>query len=196
MRLPFSKQAHPWEPIGLELRQLLQLSIGEKLDPWELAPHVGLRVVDGRVALAVASDADRRHLTGDGRHSWSGGVHPQALPDGTHICILNPMHSQRRNKITLMEEIVHKHRGHQPTALLFREDGFAVRDYNAAQEKEAYGIGAAALLPWETFFRSVNASHTFEELAEEFEVTRDLAEYRVKITGAYTLYRARQRTRA
>jgi hypothetical protein len=68
-----------------------------------------------------------------------------------------------------------------------------VREYHVAQEKEAYGIGAAAPIPWANLFPFLNASRTVSELAEHFDVTTDLIEYRTKITGGYRIYRARQR---
>jgi hypothetical protein len=74
-------------------------------------------------------------------------------------------------------------------------DGIEVRDYDKSQEEEAYGIGAAALLPWQSFFKSLNAGRTVDELAETHEVTPDLISYRIKITGAYRLYQARQRAK-
>ena len=144
---PFSKQGRAWEPIGLELRSLLRLGIRERVDPWQLAPKVGLRVVDGREAIATVCPEDQEHLLGPGCGSWSGGVYPVALPDGTYLCIVNPNHSHRRNKITLMEEIVHTHRRHRPSGLSFQDDGVTVRHYDPDQEREAYGVGAAAYCP-------------------------------------------------
>jgi hypothetical protein len=64
------------------------------------------------------------------------------------------------------------------------------------QEAEAYGVGAAALLPWHLFFLAVNAGRTVEELAEENGVTPSPIDYRIKITGAYRVYKARQRKKA
>ncbi len=193
MFLPFSDQAKQWEPPALALRRLLGVGITQLLDPWQLAPKVGLRVIDGRVALQNVSEEDQAHLQGDANHHWSGGVYPVALPDGTRICILNPNHSYRRRKITLMEEIVHTHLSHVPSKVLVHGNGLHFRDYDAEQEKEAYGIGAAALLPWSTFFCALNAGQNAKDLAEEYDVTTHLIEYRIKITGAYRLYRSRRR---
>jgi hypothetical protein len=91
-----------------------------------------------------------------------------------------------------MEEIVHIHRGHRPTQVICDGNGVSVRDYNKATEEEAYGIGAAALLPWSEFFRALNAGKPAAQISEEFDVTIQLVEYRIKRTGAYNLYRKRQ----
>ena len=196
MFLPFSTRAKVWEPIALAIRQLAQIGPGDLLNPWHLAPEVGLRVIDGHTALDSLTSDDRTSLLGAGGHKWSGGVFPQPLPDGTFLCILNPTHSVHRNKITLMEEIVHRYLQHKPSQLTMVAEGCRVRDYNKACEEEAYGVGAAALLPWHTFFPAVNGGQTIEELAEASEVTPQLIAYRIKITGAFRLYRARQQQHA
>jgi IrrE N-terminal-like domain len=195
--LPFSNQAKAWEPKGLALRGLLGLKLSDCLDPWKLAPKVRLTVVDPLSVLRGGLDPnDRTHLLGIGSRCWSGGVFPTPLPDGTHLCILNPTHTYQRNKITLMEEIAHTHLQHRPSRVLLAADGFAIRDFDAAQEAEAYGVGAAALLPWQAIFAAVNAGQTIDELAEANDVTVQLIDYRIKITGAYRLYQARRRQRA
>jgi hypothetical protein len=63
-------------------------------------------------------------------------------------------------------------------------------------EEEAYGVGAAVLLPWSLFFPLLNGGFTTDELAGEFDVTPELVGYRTKICGASSLYAARQRKRA
>ncbi|MGB9454479.1 MAG: ImmA/IrrE family metallo-endopeptidase [Bryobacteraceae bacterium] len=190
---PFSKRAQPWERHGTALRQLAGVSPGALLDPWQLAPKVGLRVMDGDTALALLPEEDRLHLCGPASRSWSGGVLPLPLPDGSRLCILNPRHQKRRNKITLMEEITHSFLHHKPTKITLRGGTVEVRDYDATREAEAYGAGAAALIPWTLLFRLLNQGTNIPELAERFEVSEELAEYRIKITGAYRLFQARQR---
>ena len=193
MLLPFSVRARKWEPHAQTLRKRLKLSPFELLDPYELASEVGLRIVDVQhVCKQLGNEVSKQILERD-KNAWSGGVFALPLPDGTRICILNPTHGSRRSKMTLMEEIAHVHLGHVPTVLIRGGDGLRMRDYNKAQEDEAFGVGAAALMPWEAFFRAINGGRTVDELAETYEVSRQLITYRVKITGAYKLYNARQR---
>ena len=193
---PFSTRARPWERHGAALRQLAGIAQGALLDPWQLAPKVGLRVLDGDIALALLPREDRLHLSGPASRSWSGGVLPLPLPDGRRLCILNPHHQKRRNKVTLMEEITHDFLRHKPTKVTLRGGAVEVRDFDAAREAEAYGSGAAALIPWTLLFPLLNQGVNIPDLAETFEVSEDLAEYRIKITGAYRLFQARQRRTA
>lgn len=189
--LPFSERAKAWERIALELRRLAQLRNGEAANPEILAERVGLHLVDAHWAMEDFSTADREHLMVTRSDAWSGGVLPKALPNGKYICILNPNHLRRRNRITLMEEVVHIYRGHTPTGLRELLPGLRVRDYDKNQETEAYGVGAAVLLPWSQFFGEINAGKSMYELSETFDVTEALIEYRIKVTGATNLYRNR-----
>jgi hypothetical protein len=193
--LPFSARARLWEPIAISLWRLAGVSDGDLLAPEDLAPKVGLCLVDAAFALEEFSEADRHHLLVAAGDRWSGGVLPLPLPDGTFICILNPNHARRRNRITLMEEIVHKYRNHVPSGLREVTPGLRTRTYDHAQEAEAYGVGAAALLPWSAFYHTLNAGTPIADIAEAYDVTRPLVEYRIKITGATNLYRSRCRTR-
>jgi hypothetical protein len=192
--LPFSKRAKEWEPHALKLRGMARGSSRQtRFDPAELAPEVGLTVVPVHFQSLTADEL--RHLRALGRSHWSGGVYPEPLPDGSRLCMLNPDDPPRRNRITLMEEICHRYFNHQPTKLVVREDGLLIRDFNDALEKQAFGVGAAVLMPWSLFFPRLNAGMSTVELSDEFDVTTQLVEYRIKITGAMKLYDARQRVR-
>lgn len=175
----------------MALRRLAGAATKELLDPWRLAAVVGLKVVDDEF-FKVLERQQGPELTLAGRNHWSGGVYPRPLPNGMLLCFLNPWHSRRRRKITLMEEILHVHLGHKPTKLILSADGLEVRDFDRSQEAEAYGIGAAALIPWVTLFPELNKGSTIQDLAEAYDVTTQLVLYRIKITGAYRLYISRQ----
>ncbi len=191
--LPWSERSKKWEPIAAKLRGLVPCKRGVPFDPWMLAPRVGLCVID--CDFPGLSPEEKAHMLGGASSDWSGGVFAKPLPDGRRICMINPCHSHRRNKITLMEEISHCHLRHTPT-LLTKKGDTRFRDFNKHMEEEAYGVGAAVLLPWSLLFPLLNAGYTIDELAEEFDVTTNLVVYRIKICGASSLYAARQRKRA
>jgi Zn-dependent peptidase ImmA (M78 family) len=133
-------------------------------------------------------------LDGAGSH-WSAGVHAAPLPDGTYLCILNPTHDLRRRRITLMEEISHVFLRHSPTTVRDVGGGLSSRDFLKSQEEEAYGVGAAAIMPWASFFHDLNAGMSVEEIATKYGVSTALVVYRISITGATNLHRSRQRIR-
>jgi Zn-dependent peptidase ImmA (M78 family) len=193
--VPFSDASKLWEPQAEELRRMVPASPlgGLAFDPWLLAPKVGLRVAECNFAgLTEAEKNYMQDLHGD---HWSGGFVPTALPDGSRLCMLNPDQSYRRQKITLMEEIAHSFIGHSPTVLSMSGES-RYRDFNKKQEHEAYGVGAAVLLPWRLFFPMLNRGDNVASLSEAFDVTRELVQYRIKVCGAFPLYSKRQRTAA
>jgi len=190
--VPFSDTSKLWEPRAEELRRMIPPSSRGSLpfDPWLLATKVGLRVAECNFAgLTEVEKKYMRDLCGD---HWSGGFVPTVLPDGTRLCMLNPDQSHRRQKITLMEEIAHSFLGHDPTILSMSGES-RYRDFNKKQEQEAYGVGAAVLLPWRLFFPMLNGGDNFDCLSEAFDVTRELVQYRIKVCGASSLYSKRQR---
>ncbi|MGA9040731.1 MAG: ImmA/IrrE family metallo-endopeptidase [Terriglobales bacterium] len=133
-------------------------------------------------------------LDGAGGH-WSAGVHTIPLPDGTYLCILNPTHDLRRKRISLMEEIAHVFLRHKPTIVRDIGEGLSSRDCDASQEHEAYGVGAAALMPWASFFHDLNEGMSIEEIATKYGVSTALVAFRISITGATNLHRSRQKNR-
>lgn len=188
--VPFSEKSKGWEPLALQLRRKVPWPARDEVafDPWKLAPLVGLTVLECSFQGLDANE--RSYLSNHASGDWSGGVFAQSLPDGSRVCMLNPTHPRRRNKITLMEEISHCFLGHTPTKLVANGNG-RVRDFEKAQEEEAYGIGAAVLLPWNLFFGQINVGSPVDEIAEEFDVSQELVRYRIKICGATYLYKSR-----
>lgn len=190
---PFSTRARPWELKAQELRTLIRVRPEDILDPYALAPKVGLTLMD--LADVPIRPALRAHLLDGAADHWSGGVYATPLPDGTFLCILNPTHDIRRQRITLMEEISHVFLRHAPTGVRDLSGGLSVRDYDVSQEQEAYGVGASALMPWASFFDDLNGGNSIEVIALKYGVSTALVTYRISITGATNLYKARQRAR-
>lgn len=193
MFLPFSARSQSWEPKAQRLRNLLRLRSDDILDPFELAPKVGLTLME---VFDIPVDDDLRAylLDGAGGH-WSAGVHATPLPDGTYLCILNPTHDARRQRISLMEEISHVFLRHTPTTVRDVGGGLSSRDFLKSQEEEAYGVGAAAIMPWTAFFHDLNDGMSVEKIADKYRISTALVVYRISITGATNLHRSRQKIR-
>jgi hypothetical protein len=189
--VPFSQESKRWEELALTLRARVPAQAGTlAFDPWQLAPKVGLRVID--CLFQGLDNQETQYMKSLNGGHWSGGVLPTPLPDGTRICMLNPDQSPRRRKITLMEEITHSFLDHTPTVLALRSDQ-RYRNFNHPQEKEAYGVGAAVLLPWKSFFPLLNQGTGTEELSDCFDVSEELIKYRIKVCGATRLYLSRHK---
>ncbi len=166
----------------------------EALDPFALAHFAKLLVVDFEQIQGL-SEETREHLLGTGANAWSGGTCSRALPNGWRVVILNPKHGRQRNNATLMEEVCHVFLGHKANRLSIvaqnKQGKTVARDYNEDDEEAAYAVGAAALVPFGALRRFVLAGQTSVEVARRFNVSRELVEYRIKVSRLWSEYRAR-----
>lgn len=190
--LPPSQKGRKFEIQAQGLRQFAGLlRDDEPLDPFELARYANLLVVRLEDIEALSNES-REHLLGIGKDAWSGGAASHKLPDGRKLIILNPTHGKNRHAATLMEEVSHVFLGHKPSRLAIEtldEDGKVnARDYNHSIEEEAYGTGAAALIPYSSLKRMVNEGKTIQQIAAHFRVSRALVEFRIKISRLWDDY--------
>jgi hypothetical protein len=63
------------------------------------------------------------------------------------------------------------------------------RDYNQADEEAAYAVGAAALVPFAALSHLVFEGRSAEQIAARFRVSRQLVEYRIKVTHLWSDYK-------
>ncbi len=166
----------------------------EALDPFALAQFAKLWVADFEQIQGLSLET-REHLLGEGANAWSGGTCSRPLPNGWRLVILNPKHGAARNNATLMEEVCHVFLGHKANRLSIvaqnKQGKTIARDYNEADEEAAYAVGAAALVPYAALRRFVWAGKSSAEMGRHFNVSRDLIEYRLKVSRLWGEYRER-----
>jgi len=181
--LPPGEKWRNFELKAIALRDFARVRPEVSLNPFELAHFANLMVVEFE-QLSGLSERAREHLLGPASESWSGGA--CSLPDGMKLVILNPNHGAARTKATLMEEICHVFLAHQPNRLsvVTKDERGKVmnRDYRKADEEEAYGVGAAALVPYAALKRLLLQGKTARDIGGYFRVSRELVEYRMKVT--------------
>lgn len=195
-RFPPTYKGRQYELRAMGLRDFAGLARDdEPLDPFALAEYARLMVVDFEQINGLSAET-REHLLGAGSDAWSGGTCSRPLPNGWRVIILNPRHGAQRNNATLMEEVCHVFLGHRATRLNVVSDNgqgkLAARDYNERDEEAAYAVGAAALVPFAALLRFVRAGKTSVEIARHFNVSRELVEYRMKVSRLWAEYRERQ----
>lgn len=204
--LPSTEKRKQFELRALGLRDFAGVSGDQPLDPFALAEFAKLLVVDFDTVEGLSAES-RAHLLGAAADEWSGGACSEPLPNGWRLVILNPAHGRQRNRATLMEEVAHVFLGHKPNRLAViadqRSSGTSsqtrgrmlARDYNQADEEAAYAVGAAALVPYATLRRLVLEGRSAGEIARHFRVSRQLAEYRIKVTHLWAEYQRASATR-
>ena len=188
--LPPGEKWRNFELKAIALRDFARVRSDVSLNPFDLAEFANLMVVEFE-QLKGLSERARQHLLGPASEAWSGGA--CSLPDGMKLVILNPNHGSARTKATLMEEICHVFLAHQPNRLsvVTKDERGKVmnRDYRRADEEEAYGVGAAALVPYATLKRLLLQGKTSREIGVHFRVSRELVEYRMKVTHLWSEFK-------
>ena len=218
--LPPSDKRKQFELYALGLRDFAGVKAEQPLDPFALAEFAKLMVVDFDQIEGLSPES-RQHLLGEGADQWSGGACSRPLPNGWKLVILNPAHGQQRNRATLMEEVAHVFLGHKPNRLAIISEQISevrgqrsgkktaalgrrpstdrsktlARDYNQDDEEAAYAVGAAALIPYAALRRLVRAGRRADQIARHFQVSRQLVEYRLKVTHLWQDYKGASMSR-
>ena len=208
--LPTTEKRKQFELRALGLREFAAVTEDQPLDPFALASFARLLVVDFESIEGLSAES-RTHLLGAAADEWSGGACSRPLPNGWRLVILNPAHGRQRNRATLMEEVAHVFLGHKPNrlAVISGDDRpgksparanqspgrMLARDYNQTDEEAAYAVGAAALVPFGGLRRLVMEGRNSRQIARHFRVSRQLVEYRIKVTHLWAEYRSLQLTK-
>ena len=167
--LPPGEKWCQFELKGLGLRDFARVRNDQPLNPFDLAQFANLIVLNFD-QIEGLSPATREHLLGPAVEKWSGGA--CSLPDGKKLVILNPTHGRARTNATLMEEICHVFLGHQPNRLsVVTKDvrgRVMARDYRKQDEEEAYGVGAAGLVPYAALKRLLAKGKTSSDIGRQW----------------------------
>jgi hypothetical protein len=175
---------------GLDLRDDLGLAYDVKL-PTESAFEQLADVIVMPHGELPCAQMYVDHFRDSGRKAWSGmGI---TLPDGLTYVVFNDSHPPSRIRATLMEEFFHLKLGHPTTSVRIYGDSTAKRTHNPAVESQAYGSGAAALVPYVALRLMLEGGHSVGRVARLFEVSPDLVIFRTKVTKLYRLLGRRSR---
>jgi len=182
--LPPNPKRWEHEHNGLDLRHELELPLEERLQheqAFDLLSDVDvLSHTELELAPAVAS-----YFSGAKSGRWSGMCVP--CPEGKTMVIYNGHHPLRRIRATLMEEFFHLWLNHRPTRLRLLSNGDARRDFDSDKESEAYGSGAAALVPYKPLRAMLEKGQTIRSIADHFLVSEQLVEFRVRVVKLFRL---------
>jgi IrrE N-terminal-like domain len=167
---------------GLALREELRLGLDCILEPEIAFETLPRTYVYGHGALiATGTPIDFvSHFRGAGLRSWSGAAFP--TPDGAYCILYNDAHPRTRIRATLMEEFFHLRLGHPATKLRVLNGEPSRRTFHAGIEAEAYGSGAAALVPYKTLKALHQVGEDENGIGAAFGVSAALARYRLNVT--------------
>ena len=162
-----------------DLRSICELAPFERLDPFQLAERMGVKVIVPQDIPNLPRETVEQLLLRDS-DSWSAGTLPVA--ENVHIVVMNPTHKETRQRASLMEELSHISLRHKPSKLM-PKNGLRFRTWNKTQETEAYGVAAAALLPARILKGARSLGWTVTKVAEDHRISIALVKFRENIVG-------------
>lgn len=167
---------------GLDLRDELGVAYDQRL-----CHHSTFRLIDGVSIFPHGQlPIDQKYIDyfrAPRKKAWSGIAFP--VGDNQFYVVYNDSHPVKRIRATLMEEFFHLWLGHPTTTLRCYTDTGAHRSFNNAIENEAYGSGAAALVPYCSLKTHLECGKRITEIADHFEVSDALITFRTKVTRLY-----------
>lgn len=158
-------------------RKVLELKEYEALTWEELSSHLEVPVVDA--SILNISDEDRQQLYKKDPSCWDAFTLP--VGEGQHMVFYNSNQPARRNTNTIMHELAHLICKHVPTKIL--NFAFPVRTYDPVQEDEADWLAGSLLLPRAALLHLLKKGMRKENIADQFQVSMELLQYRINMTG-------------
>ena len=168
-----------------ELRSIAGIHQGERFDPIVCLNRFDAVLIGPELLEALPLEV-REAVDNLSVKEFSGGA--QALPDGRLMIIANPKQTTERLRVTIMEEIAHRHLGHKPTLITSGPGGEGHRTYNSTLENEAYWTAAATLLPRFNIYQSIWRCESAAHIAMKYGVSIELVEFRIKILNLWKEY--------
>lgn len=189
--LPPNNKQWNVEHHALDLREELQVDFKAPLDhlaAFSLVPGATI-LPHGQIP---AADEYLDHFRKEGLGAWSG----MAIPIGrdAELVVYNDAHALTRVRATLMEELFHLRFDHPRSIVRILNTNGKNRTMDPTVEVEAYHTGAAALVPFSALKARVGDGQSVAKIADHFEVSPDLIEFRAKVTKLYRKLRRPRRS--
>ncbi len=167
------------EEMSRSLRTELGLDPVTPLPAEQLASYLGVYLWSVE-DLGLAPE-DVTQLVHNDPESWSAITVSAA---GTDAIILNPNHRRGRYSSDVMHELAHLLLGHEPSTMFFAgQENLALRGFNEDAEEEANWLAGALLLPREALVRLRSRNSPTEAACDEFEVSKQMLDFRMRVTG-------------
>lgn len=161
------------------MRAELDLAVAAPLDPWGLANHLGVVVIEFS-GLDLKPETVEQ-LTVTDTASWSAmTIHDE----GIFAIVINPAHARTRQRVDLTHELAHIQLEHVPARVDVSKTGvLLLSDYSDEQEQEADWYAAALLVPRDGLVHMRARNYTVAQIATHYEVSEQLCEWRLRMTG-------------
>lgn len=163
--------------LAVELRAEIGLTPFQPFDPWALADLYGVRVYP--LSDIDCTETSRDHFSITWVTVFSGALIPD--PDGL-LVVENSAHALVRRRSTLSHEMSHVTLEHSFASTIIDARGCRLADRE--QEDEAAELSGELLIPFQAARWSANRGLSDQAVADKFEVSVDVARWRMNSTGA------------
>ena len=180
------------EEMSRSLRVELGLDPAAPLPAEQLASYLGIYLWS--VEDLGLDAADVTQLVRNDADSWSAITVSAA---GLDAIILNPNHRRGRYSSDVMHELAHLLLGHEPSTMFFAgQENLGLRGFNRVSEDEADWLAGALLLPRDALVKLRTKNCPTEVACDEFGVSRQMLDFRMRVTGVERQFSRRTGTAA
>ena len=165
------------ERIAERVRAEAHLATGVQVCPEALAEHLDVELLAGDALVPLSRFEELRELQAD---AFSACTFPPI--DGRTVVVYNPLSSIGRRNSDVAHELAHILLGHE----LSRVETIGAITFlscDPQQEEEAGWLAGCLLLPRELVLREVRRGRSDAAIAKEYDVSEDMATFRINVTG-------------
>lgn len=158
------------------IREELGLAPHDRLDPRDLARHLGIAVVDASDLVDIGELEELERL-----QAFAFSAATFEIEDRS-IVVVSPLRTLGRQNSDIAHELAHVMLRHNLSEI--REvDGMPFRTCKPEEEEEATAFGGTLLLPRPLLLSAARRQATVDEISQQYDVTIEMARFRYHSTG-------------
>jgi Zn-dependent peptidase ImmA (M78 family) len=170
------------------IRAELGLGPGEPVDVSQIAKHLGIRVISADELIDDARLHDLERVQAFAFSACTFDI------DGTMVIVVNPLRTPARRASDIAHELAHLLLAHQLDEIR-SVGGVPFRTCRPDQEEEATNLGGTLLLPRLLLLSAVRRGLDDQAIAAQYDVTTEMARFRVNRTGVRRQLRSTRQRR-
>jgi Zn-dependent peptidase ImmA (M78 family) len=170
------------------IRAELGLGPGEPVDASQIAKHLGIRVIAADELIDAARLHDLERVQAFAFSACTFDI------DGTKVIVVNPLRTPARRASDIAHELAHLLLAHQLDEIR-SVGGVPFRTCRPDQEEEASNLGGTLLLPRPLLLSAVRRGLDDQAIAAQYDVTTEMARFRVNRTGVRRQLRSTRQRR-
>ena len=178
------------ERLARDVWSAMGLAPNDPVDAIKLARHMGCRV---RPADALVDIAKLERLYRIQKDAFFACTFK--LPGDRYAIVFNPLMSDRRRNSDIAHEVAHIVLGHR-LSRLERLGDVAFLAGDKQQEDEAAWLSGCLLLPRFALIHDLRKGRKLDAIARKRTLSKDMVEYRFRVTGVQRQLAAESRRRA